>query len=139
MFITGINWGVKVRPSSAYNRSIANILVARGKESSSIAVDSLKEEALYPRWVPASDRLHVYSNSRPFSGYEKSVSMLSNSQSCIETIDKLVGKAWSMFTSKAYMHQYNRHGLIHDDFLDCFNLMEKVIFDYKSLGSSDSF
>ena len=76
MSITGINWGVKVRPSSAYNRSIANILVARGKESSSIAVDSLKEEALYPRWVPASDRLHVYSNSRPFSGYEKSVSML---------------------------------------------------------------
>lgn len=125
-----------MRPASDYNRSVANILVARGKESFSLNLDSLSQADLYPAWLPVDDRLHTYSNSSPFSNYEKSISMLTNSQISIDAIDTLVGKAWSMFTSKAYMHQYTRHGMANEDFLDCFDLMEKVITDYKGLGIS---
>lgn len=95
--------------------------------------ESLKESAMYPRWLPPDNRLKLYSCNRQFSGYEKSASLLTNSQICVDTIDRLVDKAWSMFTSKAYTHQYSRHGLTEDDFLDCFTVMEKVIHDYKTL------
>ncbi|XP_067927911.1 tubulin delta chain-like [Watersipora subatra] len=129
----GINWGVKVRPTSNYNKCISNIVVARGKDSSSLDMKSLSEPALYPRWMPAEERLHAYTSERAISGYEKSLSMLCNSQSSIDMIDGLIDKAWSMFVSRAYTHQYSRHGLNIDDFLDCFRIMERVIFDYRNL------
>lgn len=131
--ILGINWGIKVRPASNFNKSISNILVLRGKDSHTVPYESLQEAPMYPRWLPPESRVKFYSSSRSFCGYEKSASLLTNSQICIDTIDRLVDKAWSMFTSKAYTHQYSRHGLTEDDFLDCFTVMEKVIHDYKSL------
>lgn len=127
---------MKVRPASDYNRSVSNILVMRGKDLTSVDVTSLQEKAMYPKWVPATRTLGVYTNSRPFAGYEKSASMLSNSQLSISTIDKLIDKAWSMFSSGAYVHQYTRHGITRDDFLHCFAVMEKVLHDYKSLSIS---
>lgn len=125
---------MKVRPASDYNRSVANALVLRGKGAASVPIDSLNEGAMYPKWLPANQRLQVYTNSRPFSGYEKSASLLTNSQISIDTIDKLVLKAWNMFTSKAYVHQYEKHGLTSEDFLDCFTILESVICDYQRLS-----
>lgn len=126
---------MKLRAASDFNRSIANLLVWRGKESSSISTDTFAEHLMYPKWLPASNRMRSYTNYRPFSGYEKSASLLSNSQMCIESIDSLVGKAWNMFTSHAYLHQYTKHGLNQEDFLSCFTVMENVIHDYKSLSA----
>ena len=48
-------------------------------------------------------------------------------------MDYTVGKAWNMFSSRAYVHQYNKHGLLDEDFVDSFVTLEQVIGNYKNL------
>lgn len=108
----------------------------RGRDSSSVDTGSLREPGLYPSWLPPAHTLGSYHNSRPLAGYEKSMSLLTNSQMSAEPLDKLVDKAWRMFTSKAYVHQYTRHGLSTDHFIDCFSMMEHVIYNYSNLPPS---
>lgn len=48
-------------------------------------------------------------------------------------MDSMVGKAWDMFSFRAYVHQYVKHGLTEDEFLDGFATLEQVIANYKHL------
>lgn len=54
-------------------------------------------------------------------------------------MDSMVGKAWDMFSSRAYVHQYTKHGLTEDEFLDGFATLEQVIANYKHLWSLNVF
>ena len=65
--------------------------------------------------------------------YEKSATLLSNSQSFIKPLDTVLKNAWNMFASRAYLHQYNRYGLSDDDFVDSFGFIEQILADYKRL------
>lgn len=125
---------MKLRSASTYNRSVSNILVCRGKESTTLDISSLKDKMMYPTWLPHDNSITSYTNQRCCSGYEKSASLLTNSQLPVDTLDRIVAKAWSMFMSRAYLHQYERYDITEDHMLDCFSIMEKVIHDYKLLG-----
>ena len=46
---------------------------------------------------------------------------------------KSVTKAWEMFNSKAYLHQYEKYGLGVDDFIDSFGVVEQMIADYSRI------
>jgi tubulin delta len=70
-----------------------------------------------------------------FDGYEKSAALVSNSQSPVKLLDHVVGKAWTMFGSRAYVNQYLRHGMEEENFLDCFASLEQIIANYKHLSS----
>jgi tubulin delta len=82
-------------------------------------------------WIEPVKLWHA---NRSFNNYEKSLSLLSNSQLPALKVDKLIEKAWSMFTSKAYVHQYLKYENFEDeDFLNSFLFAEQMVKNYKRL------
>lgn len=70
---------------------------------------------------------------RAFCGYEKSAALISNSRSATRPLDHILEKAWNMFASRAYVHQYMRRGMSEEDFLDAFVTLEQVVSSYSTL------
>jgi len=141
-FEEGIDWSVKVAPSlpsqrmqhrTTFNKSIANALVLRGKDCLTVPLVDFQQSDLYASWLPESWRLPVWYQQRAFMKYEKSATLLSNSQSFVAPLEMVLRHAWSMFASRAYLHQYNRYGLLEDDFVDSFGFTEQILSDYRQL------
>ncbi|XP_042197922.1 tubulin delta chain isoform X2 [Callorhinchus milii] len=91
------------------------------------------DQALYTSWTPAESALSVWQASQTFNKYERSATMVSNSQSVLKPLDSVVRKAWNMFASRAYVHQYTKYGIAEEDFLDSFTTMEQVVASYSNL------
>ena len=125
---------MKATPSStSFNKSLANLLILRGLEADKANIDGLSESHLYPSWVPPGGAFTCWSHPKPFCQYDKSAVLLSNSQSPVPILERVVSKAWSMFASRAYIHQYLKHGLEEEDFMDSFACLEQVLSSYKHL------
>uniref|UniRef100_A0A8C3WZC1 Tubulin delta chain n=1 Tax=Catagonus wagneri TaxID=51154 RepID=A0A8C3WZC1_9CETA len=116
-----------------FNTSIANLVILRGKDVHSADVGAFKDPALYTSWLEPVHAFSVWKTQRAFSKYEKSAALVSNSQFLVKPLDVTVGKAWNMFASKAYIHQYTKFGIEEEDFLDSFTLLEQVIASYCNL------
>ncbi|XP_067856229.1 tubulin delta chain isoform X2 [Heptranchias perlo] len=143
----GIDWQVKLPPIGLpsaekpsrnrelhFNTSVANLLVLRGKEVQDADVGGFKEQVLYASWMPADSALSTWRTSTAFNKYEKSATVVSNSQCLLKPLDRAVRKAWDMFASRAYVHQYLKYGISEEDFLDSFTTMEQVVESYSNLG-----
>ncbi|XP_036415744.1 tubulin delta chain [Colossoma macropomum] len=138
----GIDWKVSV-PSSGgestrnrqmgFNRSLSNLLILRGKDVSSADTDGFKDPALYVPWVPPDGTFSSWTSPVPFNGYEKSATLVSNSQFLLKPLDNIVRKAWNMFVSRAYVHQYTKFRISEEDFLDSFSMLEQIISSYTHL------
>jgi len=117
----------------SFNRSLANLLILRGNELQTVNVASFQDAKLYS--VNASSRfcLNSWVHWHHFNKYEKSASLLTNSQGVITPLNLLCQKSWEMFTSRAYLHQYTRYGLCEEDILNCFISTEQVIKNYAVL------
>ncbi|XP_033627517.1 tubulin delta chain-like isoform X2 [Asterias rubens] len=133
----GINWQMKLpsKPSasSEHNKSIAALFTIRGKDSGLVDTTGFKNRALYANWVPGSAAFAMQSNEQPFHGLEKTAGLLSNCQTPIEPLDRVLSKAWSMFAMRAYVHWYTRHGMTEEEFIDCFASLEQVMHNYREL------
>ncbi|XP_036925771.1 tubulin delta chain isoform X2 [Sturnira hondurensis] len=92
-----------------------------------------KDPALYTSWLGPDNAFNVWKTQRAFSKYEKSAALVSNSQFLVKPLDMIVSKAWNMFASKAYIHQYTKFGIEEEDFLDSFTLLEQVVASYCNL------
>ncbi|XP_032897971.1 tubulin delta chain isoform X2 [Amblyraja radiata] len=93
-----------------------------------------KEQALYTSWMPVDSAFNIWRTPTSFNKYEKSATLVSNSQCLLKPLDSAVKKAWDMFASRAYVHQYTKHGISEEEFLDSFTTMEQVIASYSNLG-----
>lgn len=142
----GIDWQVRPPVSSLppigktsahkephFNTSLANLVILRGREVHSADVEGFRDPALYTSWLEPVDAFSVWKTQRAFDKYEKSAALVSNSQLLVRPLDMVVGKAWNMFSSKAYIHQYTKFGMEEEDFLDSFTLLEQVVSSYGSL------
>uniref|UniRef100_A0A5F9CH55 Tubulin delta 1 n=1 Tax=Oryctolagus cuniculus TaxID=9986 RepID=A0A5F9CH55_RABIT len=142
----GINWQVRpplsglpplgrasVGAEPHFNTSIANLVILRGKEAHSADLEGFKEPALYTSWLKPVDAFSVWRTQRAFRRYEKSAALVSNSQFLVKPLDTIVGRAWNMFASKAYIHQYTKFGVEEEDFLDSFTLLEQIVASYCNL------
>uniref|UniRef100_A0A9L0K0N9 Tubulin delta chain n=1 Tax=Equus asinus TaxID=9793 RepID=A0A9L0K0N9_EQUAS len=96
-------------------------------------LEGFKDPALYTSWLEPVNAFNVWRTQRAFSKYEKSAALVSNSQFLVKPLDMIVGKAWNMFASKAYVHQYTKFGIEEEDFLDSFALLEQVVASYCTL------
>ncbi|CAH8606481.1 unnamed protein product [Dicrocoelium dendriticum] len=92
------------------------------------------------------------SHTRSFLGYPRSLFIASNGGGARPTISPdepnspapkegipaslshVSGRAWEMFASKAFLHQYERFGLTNDIFLDCFATVEQIAHCYSTLA-----
>ncbi|XP_053310568.1 tubulin delta chain [Spea bombifrons] len=140
----GINW--QVRPSSRpteekfssrrellFNTSLANLTILRGKDLHSASLESFRDPALYTSWLPPDDAYTVWKTPKSFNKYEKSATLVSNSQYLLKPLDNIVSKAWNMFASKAYIHQYTKFGIEEEEFLESFATLEQIISSYSNL------
>lgn len=153
----GLDWHMDTT-TNKLNRSLANILYLRGIDldlshcrlemertgggsiASGIGNTSkhfdfglLEDKQIYAPWVPSNDHFNAYASPFCHGGYEKSATLLSNSSAIWRPLDMMVQKSWKMFSSKAYIHQYETFGLTQDDFLDSFASVEQIINNYKDL------
>ncbi len=116
-----------------FNKSLANLIILRGNELNSVDTSNFTDPRLYSKSVPGCFTNSVWCNGLSFRGYEKTCSLVSNSQGCVRPLNSVCKKAWSMYTAKAYIHQYEKYGLQNDDFLNCFITMEQLIKNYACL------
>lgn len=116
------------------NVSLANLLVLRGNDLDSADVGMFREPALYSSHTPYSCTCSAWCSPRTFNKYEKCCTLVSNSQSCIDPLEAVCGRAWDMFSSRAYLHQYERFGLTQEDFMHSFVSVEQVLKDYRELS-----
>lgn len=116
-----------------FNKSIANMVFMRGKDVHMADPTAFMDPKLYVNWVPSSSYVSFCCHPRPFNNYEKSMTLLSNSQSPMLPLNSVVDKAWNMFGSRAYVHQYLKFGMLEDDFVDSFACLEQVIKNYSCL------
>ncbi|XP_066551891.1 tubulin delta chain [Amia ocellicauda] len=142
----GIDWqvrapslGLRAAPKAShntalgFNTSLANLLILRGKDVHSADAGGFSSPALYSSWLPAESALSIWRSAQPFNRYEKSATLVSNSQALLRPLDAMVGRAWNMFASRAYVHQYTKFGLSEEDFLDSFTALEQVLSSYSHL------
>ena len=105
----------------------------------------LKDSMLYPKWFQPKRKLGASKctnnttgqgifSEKPLPPFDKSMYLLSNSQANTKLIDQLLTKCWKMYSVKAYLHQYARHGVEEGDFLNCFVNLESLLKNYKKLN-----
>ncbi|XP_037123725.1 tubulin delta chain isoform X2 [Syngnathus acus] len=139
----GIDW--QLRPlavsertrtltGSSVNTSLANLLILRGKDVFSAETGNFADAALYSSWLSPKDAFNVWKCPVSFNKYEKTATLVSNSQALIEPLDNIVRKAWSMFAARAYIHQYTKFGISEEDFLESFAFVEQILSSYSQLG-----
>ncbi|XP_020358920.1 tubulin delta chain [Oncorhynchus kisutch] len=116
-----------------FNTSLANLLILRGKDVNDAEISGFQHPSLYTPWLPADEAFSMWKTPVPFNKYEKSAILVSNSQTLLRPLDNMVGKAWNMFASRAYIHQYTKFGISEEDFLDSFTSLEQVISSYSQL------
>ena len=135
--LSGIDWQVKAvdtpRGSSRYDRSLAASLILRGKDLTSADPSVFRDSSLFTPWMSPEMSFSVSMQPRAFCGYEKSAALISNSRSATRPLDHILEKAWNMFASRAYVHQYMRRGMSEEDFLDAFVTLEQVVSSYSTL------
>uniref|UniRef100_A0A803Y8B3 Tubulin delta chain n=1 Tax=Meleagris gallopavo TaxID=9103 RepID=A0A803Y8B3_MELGA len=110
-------------------KHLRQMLIANAK----MEEGSFRDPSLYTSWLNPQDAFNEWKTPRAFNKYEKSASLVSNSQFLLKPLDNVVGKAWNMFASKAYVHQYTKFGIEEEDFLDSFTALEQVISSYTNL------
>ncbi|XP_013868260.1 tubulin delta chain isoform X2 [Austrofundulus limnaeus] len=93
------------------------------------------DPSIYTSWLPSEEAFSLWKSPVPFNKYEKSATLVTNSQALLRPLDDMVRKAWNMFASRAYMHQYIKFGMSEEDFLDSFTSLEQVISSYSQLHS----
>jgi tubulin delta len=126
------------------NKSISLSLFARGQFNTNETLVDItnstfdnffQQKYLANRdWRPSNGLVNLWSQKRPFNKYEKSLTILSNSQMPVYKIDRLVDKAWRMFSSKAYIHHYTKYGNFDEEqLLNAFIFAEQLVKNYKKI------
>jgi len=133
--VTGINWQVKPQSDNCC-RSLSNLLILRGKDVGLADPSAFHDPSIYSRLsLTTGSAVSVWTHDRVFGQREKSAVLINNGQSSVvDSLDAIVGRAWNMFASRAYLHQYTNCGLDENDFVDCFAALEQVIADYRHLS-----
>lgn len=139
----GLNWNPDAEFSNKNNKTLSLSLFARGNLLNE-QEESLKEQCFGLsfqnkffadlKWRSSYAPVRFWSQARKFNRYEKSLTLLSNSQMPVFKIDSLVDKAWNMFSAKAYVHQYVKYGNFEEEeLLNAFIFTEQLIKNYKNI------
>jgi tubulin delta len=142
----GLNWSEETHLRATSYKTLALNLFSRGLESSHEEQTSLMNclfDSSYLRKYFSNELfgslfhlnpIRLWYQERTFNNYEKSLTLLSNNQLPVFKIDSLVSKAWQMFSSRAFIHQYVKYnGFEEEDLLNSFIFAEQLIKNYKKL------
>lgn len=65
-----------------------------------LSTGGFEDPALYASWLSPENAFHLWKSPVPLSQYEKSATLVSNSQALLRPLDHMVAKAWNMFASR---------------------------------------
>ena len=82
---------------------------------------------MYKDGVPVCKFLR---DSHKYNSNDRSISVLSNSQFCVQSLETIVQRAHIMFKEKAYIYQYEKYGLDQDTFRESLEIVEGVLNHY---------
>lgn len=135
----GVDWSQREGPSSGtlrspacLGKSLASLLVLRGTGASAVDPSPLRDPALYPSWCV--DPLQVVSCPVPFDHCDMSGSLLSNDQGSVQSMRDMLGRAYSMMSSGAYLHQYEKYGLEQVGLKEALAAVEELVANYEALA-----
>lgn len=131
----GLNWSLK--PWQTRTKSIANVFLARSYDKDEIEPD-LKQyfdhAPFYSSFVSPSNSYTLFnSRDKSYLNYEKYLSFVSNCQTPVSALDRIVTKSWQLFGQKAYLHHYFKYDVDEQAFLNGFVQIEQVIKSYQQL------
>ncbi|OQR98291.1 tubulin/FtsZ family [Thraustotheca clavata] len=129
----GLNWDISLETSQreTINKSISNLLFLRGPDTASCPVNNFLDRKMYVNWN--SNQFQVFSASKPFNHYDKTASLLSNSQSVVRPLEKMISKAHQMYAAKAYLHQYAAYDVDLEFFNSCFLRLDQIVLNYTTI------
>ena len=139
--------------SKGVNRTLAACLVLRGIDTQATLEAVVRDEKegqeqyRYPpqRWTdtPGMFLPHLFGHEKTslnirfdqfsFNFWERSASIVSNSQTVVTPFNRILEGGREMFHANAYVHQYAEHGFIKDDLKESFEKMAQLVHDYSSL------
>ena len=92
---------------------------------------SLSDRALYSRAAPAP--LHVACQPVRFGRCDMAATLVANASCGAAPAARMLRRAYAMFASRAYCHQYAQHGLELHDFEVAFARVEDAVAAYAQL------
>lgn len=66
----------------------------------SVSTAAFEDPSLYTSWLSPGDAFQLWKSPVPLDQYEKSATLVSNSQALLRPLDQMVAKAWNMFASR---------------------------------------
>jgi 3-methyladenine DNA glycosylase/8-oxoguanine DNA glycosylase len=131
----GLNWSLK--PCQTRTKSLANLFLSRSYDKEEIEND-LKQyfnhENFYSSFLSSSNYYSLFNyREKSYLNYEKYLSFISNCQTPVSSLDRIVNKSWQLFGQKAYLHHYFKYNIDEQTFLNGFVQIEQVIKSYNQL------
>ncbi|KAJ1638798.1 Tubulin/FtsZ, GTPase domain-containing protein [Pavlovales sp. CCMP2436] len=118
--------------SAPRSRALAHWLVLRGPGAGEADVRMLARERLFAPWAAAPGLL-VTANERELQAQDKTAVLVSNSQLVEAPLRRLVRRACALFAERAYVHQYERHGMTADELCTRLAQVEQMAQSYAEL------
>ena len=125
-----INWSLQPT-SKSINKSLANLVIARGFESSKLDPSPFTNKAIYSSKNKAE--MKFVSDHHLFNKNQRSLSVLSNSQAFVDPLEKHLNNVYNMFEAGAFVYQYEKFGVSKDEMQDSLAIVEQIAYDYANL------
>ena len=77
--------------------------------------------------------LDVRTDGHSYNFWERSASIVSNSQTIVTPLRRILENGREMFEANAYVHQYETHGFQRDDLNEAFEQMSQIVHDYSNI------
>jgi tubulin delta len=122
-----INWSVTTK-SKNFNKSISNLLIARGDKVDEQKFDLITSKEFYSQKI--SNRYSLIKDANNFLNNDKSMSLLSNSQAFVTPLETISNNATRMLHAKAYVYQYEKSKLSVDEFTEALAKVEQIHHNY---------
>ncbi len=121
----------KVRAAATFRRAYALLSCASPQDAATADVSSLAERPIYTRWAP--EPLSVAWHPARFARCEMAATLLANAACAAAPAQRMLHRAYAMYASRAYCHQYAAHGLEEAHFDAAFARVEDAVAAYASL------
>jgi len=116
-------------------RFFKNLFIMRGFEADKYNISQNLNLPIswFPTFTMLEDNINFWRCNLPLGKYEKSLTALTNGISSVKAFTTISSKAWNLFLSKSYLHQYYKHGLEQSDFESSILSVQGIISLYNSL------
>ncbi|KAI8475858.1 MAG: delta tubulin [Monoraphidium minutum] len=119
-------------PAHRYrNKAAASALLLRGQGAGDVDASELAD----PRWHAAwrGEPLMVAASATRFGGCQMAATLLAADQACVAPLRRMQERGYRMASSRAFLHQYEAHGLEEGQLLASFAAIEDTLAAYAAL------